>query len=232
MPTTKPQADQARGRPGKVYVEVYNNSGVTGLAGEVAASATQAGWQVVGSDNWYGTIPASTVYYPPKLARAAASRWPSTSASVVRRPPSTRCGSTGSRSSSPPTTPDGLPRARSGSAVTGWTRGVHLRRGRAAVRRPGRAAADVVVGLDFDGTLAPIVDDPESAHIHPDAAQVLIDLAGAGARGRGGHRPARPPGAGPRRARRGRRRHRRTPARSSTCSASTATSAGPRPTAG
>jgi trehalose 6-phosphate phosphatase len=40
-------------------------------------------------------------------------------------------------------------------------------------------AADVVVGLDFDGTLAPIVDDPESAHIHPDAAQVLTDLAGA-----------------------------------------------------
>ena len=23
------------------------------------------GWQVVGSDNWYGTIPATTVYYPP-----------------------------------------------------------------------------------------------------------------------------------------------------------------------
>ena len=56
---------------GKVYVEVYNNSGVTGLAGRVAATATQAGWKVVGSDNWYGTIPASTVYYPPRLARAA-----------------------------------------------------------------------------------------------------------------------------------------------------------------
>jgi trehalose 6-phosphate phosphatase len=40
-------------------------------------------------------------------------------------------------------------------------------------------AADVVVGLDFDGTLAPIVEDPESAHIHPDAAQVLTDLAAA-----------------------------------------------------
>ena len=39
-------------------------------------------------------------------------------------------------------------------------------------------AADVVVGLDFDGTLAPIVDDPGSAHIHPDAPQVLTDLAG------------------------------------------------------
>ncbi|MDQ6934196.1 MAG: trehalose-phosphatase [Actinomycetota bacterium] len=36
----------------------------------------------------------------------------------------------------------------------------------------------LVVGLDFDGTLAPIVDDPESAHIHPDASKVLVALAG------------------------------------------------------
>jgi trehalose 6-phosphate phosphatase len=40
-------------------------------------------------------------------------------------------------------------------------------------------AASIIVGLDFDGTLAPIVDDPESAHIHPDAPQVLTDLADA-----------------------------------------------------
>ena len=76
MPTTKPPPTKpAPTKPaidkGKVYVEVYNNSGVTGLAGEVATSATQAGWKVVGSDNWYGTIPASSVYYPPKLVRAA-----------------------------------------------------------------------------------------------------------------------------------------------------------------
>jgi hypothetical protein len=74
LPTRKPptikKAEPVVERS-KVYVEVYNNSGVTGLAGEVAASATQAGWKVVGSDNWYGTIPASSVYYPPKLARAA-----------------------------------------------------------------------------------------------------------------------------------------------------------------
>ncbi len=37
-------------------------------------------------------------------------------------------------------------------------------------------AASSVVGLDFDGTLAPIVDDPESAHIHPDAPGVLLEL--------------------------------------------------------
>jgi hypothetical protein len=71
MPTAKPKPTKPAIDKGKVYVEVYNNSGVTGLAGEVAASATQAGWKVVGSDNWYGTIPASSVYYPPKLARAA-----------------------------------------------------------------------------------------------------------------------------------------------------------------
>ena len=56
---------------GKVYVEVYNNSGITGLAGEVADEASGMGWKVVGSDNWYGTIPASTVYYPAKLEAAA-----------------------------------------------------------------------------------------------------------------------------------------------------------------
>ncbi|MFC5175795.1 LytR C-terminal domain-containing protein [Nocardioides taihuensis] len=55
---------------GKVYVEVYNNSGITGLAGEVAARADRAGWQVVGADNWYGSIPASTVYFPQRLERA------------------------------------------------------------------------------------------------------------------------------------------------------------------
>src|ERR1044072_2784668 len=40
-----------------------------------------------------------------------------------------------------------------------------------------RAAAETVVGLDFDGTLAPIVDDPGEAHIHPDAGEVLVALA-------------------------------------------------------
>ena len=56
---------------GEVYVEVYNNSGITGLAGQVAGTAADVGWQVVGSDNWYGTIPASTVYFPPRLEAAA-----------------------------------------------------------------------------------------------------------------------------------------------------------------
>jgi hypothetical protein len=72
MPTATPKKHTKPAiNKGKVYVEVYNNSGVSGLAGRVAATATQAGWKVVGSDNWYGTIPASTVYYPAKLERAA-----------------------------------------------------------------------------------------------------------------------------------------------------------------
>ena len=73
--TVEPRKVRKKPKPqvqrGEVYVEVYNNSGITGLAGEVAATAAEVGWQVVGSDNWYGTIPASTVYYPPRLDRAA-----------------------------------------------------------------------------------------------------------------------------------------------------------------
>ncbi|MBD8868399.1 LytR C-terminal domain-containing protein [Nocardioides donggukensis] len=55
----------------EVYVEVYNNSGIAGLAGRTATEAADAGWKVVGSDNWFGTIPASTVYYPERLEPAA-----------------------------------------------------------------------------------------------------------------------------------------------------------------
>ncbi len=38
-------------------------------------------------------------------------------------------------------------------------------------------ASDVVIGLDFDGTLSPIVHDPEQAVIHPDAPATLAALA-------------------------------------------------------
>jgi hypothetical protein len=69
QPTKKPPSKPAIKR-GKVPVEVYNNSGVTGLAGRVATRAGRIGWQVVGSDNWYGTVPGSTVYYPARLEAA------------------------------------------------------------------------------------------------------------------------------------------------------------------
>ncbi len=70
-PTKTPRPEPVVNR-GKVYVEVYNNSGITGLAGRVATKATGIGWQVVGTDNWYGgNIPANTVYYPKRLKAAA-----------------------------------------------------------------------------------------------------------------------------------------------------------------
>jgi hypothetical protein len=79
-PTTSAPATPSAKRPTRhrppvrrsgTYVEVFNNSGISGLAGSTAARAQGAGWQVVGSDNWYGTIPASTVYYPARLHRQA-----------------------------------------------------------------------------------------------------------------------------------------------------------------
>lgn len=51
----------------KVLVEVYNNSGISGLAAQKAAALQSAGWIVAATDNWYGNIPANTVYYPPQL---------------------------------------------------------------------------------------------------------------------------------------------------------------------
>ncbi|WP_235738033.1 LytR C-terminal domain-containing protein [Nocardioides alcanivorans] len=69
--TTKPKKKKPAIKRGQIYVEVYNNSNISGLAGRTATKVTEAGWQVVGSDNWRGTIPATTVYYPPRLERAA-----------------------------------------------------------------------------------------------------------------------------------------------------------------
>ena len=69
-PTRKPKPKPVV-RRGEVYVEVFNNSGIKGLAATTAAKATQVGWQVVGEDNWYGAIPASTVYHPQRLQAAA-----------------------------------------------------------------------------------------------------------------------------------------------------------------
>jgi len=71
LPAQKPKKIKPVVKRGQVYVEVYNNSGITGLAGSVAEKASSVGWQVVGADNWYGTIPASTVYFPPRLRDAA-----------------------------------------------------------------------------------------------------------------------------------------------------------------
>ena len=69
-PTKKPKPKPKLNRA-KVYVEVYNNSGVKGLAGRTASKIQAAGWQVVGSDNWVGFIPEPTVYHPPRLKAEA-----------------------------------------------------------------------------------------------------------------------------------------------------------------
>ncbi len=54
-----------------VLVVVYNNTGISGLAASKAAILEGAGWNVASTDNWYGTIPANTVYYPPHMRPAA-----------------------------------------------------------------------------------------------------------------------------------------------------------------
>ena len=79
-PTATPTATPTRKAPkkkrvvvkrGDTIVVVFNNSGITGLASRTSGTAQGAGWNVVGSDNWYGTIPATTVYYPERLHAAA-----------------------------------------------------------------------------------------------------------------------------------------------------------------
>jgi hypothetical protein len=67
----KPKPKEPVVRRGEVYAEVYNNSNITGLASSAAARMSGVGWQVVTTDNWYGTIPASTIYYPERLKPAA-----------------------------------------------------------------------------------------------------------------------------------------------------------------
>jgi hypothetical protein len=52
---------------GRVPVDVFNNSDVSGLADRAAARADRRGWRVQGIGNWAGAVPASTVYYPPGL---------------------------------------------------------------------------------------------------------------------------------------------------------------------
>ena len=68
-PTKEPKPEP-RVKRGEVYVEVYNDSGIKGLAASTAAKATGVGWAVVGEDNWQGLIPTSTVYFPPRLKAA------------------------------------------------------------------------------------------------------------------------------------------------------------------
>jgi hypothetical protein len=55
-----------------ILVDVYNNSGVQGLAATRSTFLQGAGWNVAATDNWYGDIPDNTVYFPPKRRADAA----------------------------------------------------------------------------------------------------------------------------------------------------------------
>ena len=46
-------------------VYVFNQTGITGLAAQMASEFGAAGWNVVGVDNWIGSVPEDTVYYYP-----------------------------------------------------------------------------------------------------------------------------------------------------------------------
>ena len=55
----------------KTNVVVFNNSNIKGLAGRTATKAQTLQWNVVATDNWYGTIDATTVYYGKNMKAAA-----------------------------------------------------------------------------------------------------------------------------------------------------------------
>jgi hypothetical protein len=52
-------------------VDIYNNSGIPDLAAREATFLSGAGWNVAATDNWYGDIPADTVYFPPQMRHDA-----------------------------------------------------------------------------------------------------------------------------------------------------------------
>ncbi len=70
-PSTKAKPKPKPVKRGDTYVTIFNNTRVKGLAGGVAGKAKGAGWNVVGTDNWYGTVDGTAVYYPPRLKTAA-----------------------------------------------------------------------------------------------------------------------------------------------------------------
>lgn len=66
-----------------------------------------------------------------------------------------------------------------GGAVTGDLPRPRTPAGRAGLNALLRRPREALIGLDFDGTLAPIVPDPRDARAHPDAVPVLTRLAPA-----------------------------------------------------
>ncbi|HEX4189920.1 MAG TPA: LytR C-terminal domain-containing protein [Marmoricola sp.] len=64
-PTPKP-VDRAH-----TDVVVFNNTNIKGLAGATATVVSAHGWNMITTDNWHGSVDASTVYYGPRLKAAA-----------------------------------------------------------------------------------------------------------------------------------------------------------------
>ncbi len=72
--TTTPDEPEKTKPPvvrGEVGVVVFNNTSTAGLAGETLARVQEIGWNGLAADDWYGTIPATTVYFPPGMRDAA-----------------------------------------------------------------------------------------------------------------------------------------------------------------
>lgn len=73
-PAEQPTAEKPRKKPVRRSahaVVVFNNTRITGLAGRVSEKVKAAGWKVAAADNWYGTVSATTVYYPSGQKAAA-----------------------------------------------------------------------------------------------------------------------------------------------------------------
>ncbi len=54
-----------------VPVVVLNQTSITGLAAVTATRLEGLGWNVTGVGNWRGSVPTTTVYYPPGEAAQA-----------------------------------------------------------------------------------------------------------------------------------------------------------------
>ena len=64
--TTKPPVERS-----EVGVVVFNNTSTSGIAAEALARVQEIGWNGIAADDWYGTIPATTVYFPSGMRDAA-----------------------------------------------------------------------------------------------------------------------------------------------------------------
>ncbi|UUW89867.1 LytR C-terminal domain-containing protein [Nocardioides sp. WV_118_6] len=66
-PSDEPTTEKPKPKPvvrADHQVVVFNNTRIRGLAGRVSERVKEAGWTVAAADNWYGTVPGTTVYYP------------------------------------------------------------------------------------------------------------------------------------------------------------------------